>query len=224
MNPDLKHPSLGVDEDAFLAGITRALADRGDSIDPPALDAARVVAPDENLVERFIEMAAAAGMKPTRFDTLSAATENLLEILHGLSARTVLLPPEPWPGRDDFAAAVAKAGIASADVLDPDAAFDVDVGITGVRMAIAETGSLVLDSGPDRARLASLAVPVHFAVLREDRIVADLLDWIADGDADPPANVVLITGPSKTADIEMNLVTGVHGPGEVHIFLLPAHY
>ncbi|MCH9020904.1 MAG: LUD domain-containing protein, partial [Proteobacteria bacterium] len=70
---------------------------------------------------------------------------------------------------------------------NPDSAFDAEVGITGARLAVAETGSLALDSGSVQRRMASLAVSVHIAILRTDQIVADLVDWAeAIGNA-PPA-------------------------------------
>jgi L-lactate dehydrogenase complex protein LldG len=87
-------------------------------------------------------------------------------------------------------------------------------------MGVAETGSICIQSGPRTRRLASLAVVEHIAILKREDIVADLLDWAASLGANLPANEVLITGPSKTADIEMNLVMGVHGPKNVHIILI----
>jgi L-lactate dehydrogenase complex protein LldG len=90
-----------------------------------------------------------------------------------------------------------------------------------VQRAIAETGTLVCVSGASSARGASLIPPVHIAVLEEGQILADLFDYFEQLDPqDLPANVNMITGPSKTADIEGVLVTGMHGPGAVHVVLL----
>jgi L-lactate utilization protein LutC len=108
--------------------------------------------------------------------------------------------------------------------LDPntgdDAMFSADVGITSAAAAIAETGSLVCTSGPDCWRGLSLIPPIHVAVIRADQILPDLLDWFSGPPEPLPANITLISGPSKTADIEGILITGVHGPGEVHVVVV----
>lgn len=96
--------------------------------------------------------------------------------------------------------------------------FSADVGVSGVDHVIAETGTIVLATRRDQPRSLSLLPPVHIAVARREQILADLFD-LFDGSA-PPACLSLITGPSKTGDIELKLVTGVHGPGEVHLVLV----
>ncbi len=96
------------------------------------------------------------------------------------------------------------------------------VGITSAAAALAETGSLVLASGPGRGRLASLLPPIHVALLERRLIVESLPDLIAQRPEvmTSGANVVCITGPSRTADIEHTLTRGVHGPREVHVVLV----
>ena len=102
-----------------------------------------------------------------------------------------------------------------------DALYDLDAGVTDVRFAVAETGSLVIDGSRDHGRSLSLVPPVHVAVVERRCLLPDLVDLFARLAHDATrANTVIITGPSKTADIEMNLVTGVHGPGVVHVMLL----
>jgi L-lactate dehydrogenase complex protein LldG len=98
--------------------------------------------------------------------------------------------------------------------LDP-----IAIGLTGADGAIAESGTIALVSGPGRGRLASLLPPVHIAVVRHDRFYATLPDFLAAHPDAPErgSNLVLVTGPSRTADIEMTLTRGVHGPGEVHV-------
>ncbi len=124
----------------------------------------------------------------------------------------------PLPG---LAAALDAVGVAR---VGQDAA--VRVGLTGADAALAATGSLVLLSGPDRPRAASLLPPVHVAVVAAGRIVADLESWWAAQAADGLAgvrqssSVVVVTGPSRTADIAMQLVMGMHGPREVHVVLV----
>ena len=102
-----------------------------------------------------------------------------------------------------------------------DALFAADVGITGVTALVAETGSLVIAAGPHELRSTSLLPPVHIAVASSAQIVPDLFDLLEPYGPDHalPSNLVLITGPSKTGDIELKLVTGVHGPGEVHVIV-----
>lgn len=97
-----------------------------------------------------------------------------------------------------------------------------DAGLTTAQLGIAETGSLVLDSTGERHRWLSLLPPIHIAVLPADRVVATLAEALAAarGPDDPPGAITMITGPSRTADIELTLVVGVHGPKELHVLVL----
>ncbi len=96
----------------------------------------------------------------------------------------------------------------------------VTVGLTGTDAALADTGTLALRAGPGRPRLASLSVRTHIALFTPEQLYPswaawwaaqpDRAVWVSGG-----SNLTLITGPSRTADIEMTLTVGVHGPGEV---------
>jgi L-lactate dehydrogenase complex protein LldG len=108
----------------------------------------------------------------------------------------------------------------------PDAreVFRFDVGITLAQAAIAETGTLVLDSATERNRLVSLAPPVHIAIVDAASIYQTLGEALAfihqDGQITPA--VTFITGPSRTADIELTLAIGVHGPQELYVIVKEA--
>lgn len=93
-----------------------------------------------------------------------------------------------------------------------------EVGVTLAEQAVAETGSVLISAGEGRRRLASLAPPVHAVLVRSSSIVASL-DHCLSNLAEP--NSVLITGPSKTADIEGVMVMGAHGPKRLWIIRLP---
>ncbi len=99
-----------------------------------------------------------------------------------------------------------------------------DIGISSVDYAIAETGTLVVGSRPGQERLASLLPAAHVAIIAENQIVPDLFDVFAKLENRPDnalsSNIALITGPSKTGDIELQLTTGVHGPGKWHIIVV----
>ena len=95
-------------------------------------------------------------------------------------------------------------------------------GITGTEGGIAQTGSLIVRTGPDEPRTLSLVPPVHVAVLDVSRLCDTL--WQAMGEqnwaAGMPTNMLLISGPSKTADIEQTLAYGVHGPKRLLVVLV----
>jgi L-lactate utilization protein LutC len=96
-----------------------------------------------------------------------------------------------------------------------------DVGITSADYALADTGTLVMIASPQEARLISLLPPAHIAVVPSDRILTGLdeLFTLAPLPADGTSSMVLITGPSRTADIEQILVRGVHGPGQITVVI-----
>jgi L-lactate dehydrogenase complex protein LldG len=107
------------------------------------------------------------------------------------------------------------------------ASFSAGAGITGVDFALAESGTLVLTSATEGAQVTSLAVPIHIALFRREQLAGSLDEVLAkvpisSAVTRPSANrsVVLITGTSRTADIEQILIRGVHGPREVHAVLL----
>lgn len=92
-----------------------------------------------------------------------------------------------------------------------------DVGITSADYALAETGTLVMLSSAQEARMISLLPPAHIAVFPRSRLLANLDELLSvlPNPAEQTSSMVLITGPSRTADIEQILVRGVHGPGEI---------
>ena len=101
-------------------------------------------------------------------------------------------------------------------------ALDAGIGISGVDYALADTGTLVVLSGPGHARSVSLVTPVHVALVKEEQLLADLNDLfpLLKERGSLSSAIALITGPSRTADIEMTLVVGVHGPQQLHVVLL----
>jgi len=98
----------------------------------------------------------------------------------------------------------------------------IRAGITDVDAAFATTGTLALVTTAGRGRLPSLVPPVHIALLRRDRLVARLEDWLTTAGRAAlldSNSVVFISGPSRTGDIEGQLILGVHGPGQLHIIV-----
>ena len=148
------------------------------------------------------------------------ALEQIMDLLDG--EKSVLSWAEdhlPYAGLHDLLASL------DVSVARPDDG-EVRVGITGASAALAATGSLVLESGAGRPRSASLLPDRHIALMTADQVLDDLETWQASQKAlDYPAfkqasNTVIVSGPSKTADIGHQLVKGAHGPRELHILIL----
>lgn len=96
----------------------------------------------------------------------------------------------------------------------------VRVGITGAAAAIAETGSLLLPGGPGQPLIASLLPEIHIAVIWEKDIFEHLSQVLTEQGVESASAAVIVTGPSRTADIEMALTIGVHGPGKLHVICI----
>ena len=95
-------------------------------------------------------------------------------------------------------------------------------GITSADYALADTGTLVMLPGNGESRLVSLLPPAHLAIVPQERILTGLdeLLTVVPLPVEDRSAMVLITGPSRTADIEQILVRGVHGPGEIHVIVV----
>ncbi len=98
----------------------------------------------------------------------------------------------------------------------------VDVGLTGTLGAIAETGSLVVWPTPAEPRLMSLVPPVHIALVKADSIYETFAQIVVQQNwaQQMPSNALLISGPSKTADIEQTLAYGIHGPQQLIVLII----
>lgn len=171
----------------------------------------------DDAVDRFIEALTAAKGEADRFSSRDDALNAVDALLEEVDAeRVVVNVEEPiadvaWSTRWS-AIDWHVVGEVNGDLR----AFcaGADVGISSSRVALAETGSVLVDSGPGHSRLATLLPPIHIALVPTSRLTTDIFTWSAGrGDGwQPPANMVFVSGPSKSADIEQTLAVGVHGP------------
>ena len=189
------------------------------------------------LTERMANAAAVTGWKVHRAPNPEDAADLIASICEEKKATSVLRSTHEVLTQVAVDSAVTNTGASIAvtqhegdsnrDQVDQSksSAFKADIGITGVDYAIAETGTVVLHPKSGLSRLVSLAPPTHIAVLRTGEVLDSLDELFAmerndflSGELAGSMN--LISGPSKTADIEGTTVTGIHGPLEVHLIIL----
>ncbi len=208
----------------FLGRVNRAL--RGAELpDVPGPQIPPVVA-FADPVGRFVESAEAVSANVTRVADGAGALAAIAAVMEGQSEYLA------WeglgavvPGWDEEAAA---RGWSRTDTsVGADTRYEdhqrigaVAVGITTADVGIAATGSVMLAHGPGRPRSASLLVEHHVVLLPIERVVHSLSDAMDRVDWRSTSNVVAITGPSRTADIESVLTLGVHGPRHLSIVLI----
>jgi L-lactate dehydrogenase complex protein LldG len=173
------------------------------------------------LIEQFSVAARNVGAEVIPVDSVAAAAEYIAGKIDG----SLLVPSFSSGSRFKLKAALKKAGVTIEVDKFRSVAEQAEAGITGVNFAIADTGTLVLESTDEDIRLATTLPPKQFALLDPQKIVADGIKAVAPlrkfHQRDPRNYIAYVTGPSRTADIERVLTIGVHGPKELFILLVP---
>ena len=162
------------------------------------------------LVDRLVDYK--AGVTRCTADELPGAVAEVLART-APGGRVVVPPalPAEWTGAADV---LRDDGTTSTDELDTVAGV-----VTACAVAVAETGTIVLDAGPDQGRRALSLVPdLHLCVVRADQVVATVPEAVARLEATRP--LTWISGPSATSDIELNRVEGVHGPRTLEVLIV----
>ena len=197
----------------------------------------------DELMDALESSASRGGWKVHKAEDIEDALGRILDIARGLGARSVVRSGHAVLDRMGVDRSLADEGI-ELTVMEKERpeggpkdtpgrdgewmrekALGANLGLTGADFAVAETGSVVLRAGAGVSRIVSLAPPVHIAVVERGTVLAGLDELFAmlrreAGSDDWASYVNIITGPSRSADIEYTLVTGVHGPGEVHMVLV----
>jgi L-lactate dehydrogenase complex protein LldG len=217
--------------DAFLKRVRQALAAGRRAGQAPTMMPRGSIGYEgagADVVARFCtELTAARGQAHVVADR-SAAIVRVVELARAVEARHILLGRGAFLDTLNLAEPLRSLGdVCLADEVCPDddskPLFAADLAVSGVEYLIAETGSLVVRAGPREPRSLTLLPPVHIAVAARSQLLPDLFDLFEPGQVSResfPSCLTLITGPSKTGDIELRLVTGVHGPGTVHVVLV----
>lgn len=176
----------------------------------------------DDLAERFTQSLMAVKGQVHRASSWDAALETVDELLTELNAQQVVVNDEAPLNTVDFATTRPQlewftAGKTAGDLR----AFctTADVGLSSCEAALAETGTVIVASGMGKSRLVTLLPPVHIALVPTSKLTTDIFTWTAARGEAPPANVSLVSGPSKTADIEQTMAIGVHGPKQFIVVL-----
>ena len=207
--------------DRILQRVRSALGHAAD-YPPPAPPPIRLRVPDVSLETRIASMTArleALGGRVIRVDSPEAAGT---WVAGALGNRTAIVSNAPYLEQCGITRLPGvRSGISDRDQLRQLCAA-ADVGITSADYALADTGTLVMLSSPEEARMISLLPPTHIAVVPCSHVLTGLdeLFLLLPEPASTRSSMVLITGPSRTADIEQILVRGVHGPGDLSVVLM----
>jgi L-lactate dehydrogenase complex protein LldG len=191
----------------------------------PPMPVSGVPSPDfvlldrDDLVGTFVRAATVASAVVHRVVGSSVPESLVADVCATYGVRTAVVSAEPEA--QAVGSSLAAAGV-QVSGLSIDSAADADLGVTSATAGLALTGSLVVESAAAGGRSASLLPPVHLCVLPASRIVAAVGDVLRGLGAPGriPSNVVCISGPSRSGDIEQIITLGVHGPTSVVVVVL----
>ncbi len=186
------------------------------------------------LIASFVREVQNVGGEAWQPASREEAIETVVKRIKDIDLRVLAWPAEELP-LAGIEAALHSAGIHCVNPLPPnDAAArraqwanldPIKAGLTGALAGLADTGSIAVLSGPQRARVASLLPETHIALLPIDRLYPSMASFLAAHAAkqltENSSNLIFITGPSRTADIEMITTRGVHGPKRLWVVLIP---
>jgi len=169
----------------------------------------------DDLADQFEKALTAAKGEVLRAADLEEALDHVTTVLQEIGAETAVADNTPplgsfdparlWPNISWHAVGQSKGDLRAFSAT-------ADIGLSGADAALAETGTVVVSSGQGRSRLTSLLPPVHLALVPTSILTTDIFTWTAERQGRLPASMTLISGPSKTADIEQTMAVGVHGP------------
>jgi L-lactate dehydrogenase complex protein LldG len=217
-----------VERQAFLDGLRARLGG------PPPVNLPHPIEPfdgippighprlDEPAVEVFVEEAEAHAWLVRRVADEAGLAALAAEICRAEAVRSAVLTAEPEVA--GFGPLLEAHGVEVRPFDGPSGAAAADLGVTGALFGLAATGSVVVSSARAGGRSASLLPPVHLALLPAGQVLASASElWRRMGEHfpdGPPSQLVAISGPSRSADIEFTLTVGVHGPKRVWLGLL----
>ncbi len=194
-----------------------------------------------DLLEDAASALATTGWNVHRAETIEDVGDVIASICRGIDATKALRSGHEILDEAQINLALEREGVDLRDMnldeeMSPDErsdariahrkeVFQTDVGITGGDYVIAETGTLVIHPKKGVSRLTSLAPPVHIAVMKRGQVLPSLdelflLEHVDIHSGNRHAGMNLISGPSRTGDIEATIVHGIHGPVETHIVLV----
>ena len=227
-----------LDPSSVLDHVRRALG-RSATLAPEPLEPfiePTIKADVPELITRFTEEATAVRAQVHLVGDKLQFVERITEICAPDKGHEIALSSAELFAEIDLRSMLLARGFSTSpelDALDHDSLIarlaNCGAGVTAVDYAIAETGTIVLSSDEPNALLMSLLPPVHIALLRSSQIMASLDGLISELSRErinrgnplgPSRSITLITGPSRTSDVELVLSIGVHGPKELHVIIL----
>jgi L-lactate dehydrogenase complex protein LldG len=189
-------------------------------VPPPGPTPEETPAPDADLAALFQKRWEALAARFHRAENPAELETVLLGLLAPLAGKSAIVSDHPLLKAVDMDAVLGRAGLKRLAASVPEAAT-AEVGLTGAELALASTATLLLTGDHPGDLIASLLPPVHVALVPRSGLIHSLAQALPRLTARSlPRAAVLVTGPSKTGDIELTMVLGVHGPGQVHAVLL----